>query len=127
MYYKTWVSVFLIFYVFVTTASAVEIYVPPGDGTLAEAIANAADGDTLLLGEGTFSGYVGIDRSLTIRPVNSTTYALITGAVFTFTNGFTGLLIGYYADKINRKWMLFACAIGWNFFSLMISFTQTFW
>jgi len=54
-------------------------------------------------------------------------YALVTGTIFTFTNGFAGLVIGQYADKINRKWLLFAVAMGWNFFSFLESITQSFW
>ena len=62
-------------------ASAAEIAVPPGDGTLSAAVAAATDGDVLLLGEGTFSGAVTIDKSLTVRPVNAATDAVVTDVV----------------------------------------------
>lgn len=70
-----------------STASAVDISVPPGDGTLAAAMASASDGDTLVLGEGVFSGDVTVDRSLTIRPVNRATDALVTGIMNIAGNG----------------------------------------
>jgi hypothetical protein len=63
----------------VPAAWSAEIYVPPGDGTLAAAVAGASAGDTLLLRDGTFGGNVTVDKSLTLRSVNRGTMAAITG------------------------------------------------
>ena len=52
---------------------------------------------------------------------------MVTGTAFTFTNGIAGLFIGQYADKLNRKWMLFIAACGWNFFSFMESYCHVYW
>lgn len=45
---------------------AAEVSVPPGAGTLAQAIAGAQPGDTLVLTAGIYAGGVAIDRSLTL-------------------------------------------------------------
>ena len=58
---------------FLGQLSAAGIAVPAGNGTLAAAIASAADGDTLVLGEGAFQGGATINKSLTLRPVNRAT------------------------------------------------------
>ena len=47
-------------------AQAREWQVPPGVGTLQDAIDNAGDGDILLLGAGTYTGSIDIDRRLTL-------------------------------------------------------------
>ncbi len=67
-------------------AHAADISVLPGSGTLAAAVAAAADGDTLVLDYGTYSGNgnLVISKSLTIRSLNSQALsALITGGTFT--------------------------------------------
>ena len=53
-------------------ASAAEVVVAPGTGTLAQAIAAAEPGDTLRLGEGTYQGSVTIDRPLAVAGRNGT-------------------------------------------------------
>jgi nitrous oxidase accessory protein len=50
----------------VASAHAAEVTVPPGQGTLARAVAAAAPGDTLVLGAGIYGGGVVIDRPLTL-------------------------------------------------------------
>ena len=62
-------------------ARSAEIAVPPGDGTLAAAIAAADPGDTLVLRDGTFTGDAVVDKSLTLRPVNRGTFAVMTGTL----------------------------------------------
>ena len=47
-------------------AHGAEHRVPPGPGRLADAIAGAAPGDALILGDGAYPGPVTIDRPLTI-------------------------------------------------------------
>ncbi|MCP4470225.1 MAG: nitrous oxide reductase family maturation protein NosD, partial [Gammaproteobacteria bacterium] len=47
-------------------ADAAEWQVPPGKGTLQSAIDAASDGDSLLLGAGTYSGSVDVHRSLVL-------------------------------------------------------------
>ena len=56
---------------------AAEIVVPPGDGTLAAAVASSLAGDTLILQDGPYSGDVTVNKSLTIRPLDRTTNAVI--------------------------------------------------
>ena len=53
-------------------------------------------------------------------------YALVNGTVFTIINSAFGLLLGVLADKYNRKWMLFSCAILWTSFTLMSAFAGGF-
>jgi nitrous oxidase accessory protein len=50
-----------------TPLRAAEVHVPPGEGTLAAAIAEAAPGDVLVLSDGAYLGPVTIDRTLTLR------------------------------------------------------------
>ena len=71
-----------------------EISVAPGNGTLAAAVAAAADGDTLILTDGAFYGAVTIDRSLTIRPLTRSTDALIDAAVSIAGEGISVTLQG---------------------------------
>ncbi len=63
-------------------ASAAETQVPPGNGTLAQAVADAADGDALILENGTYLGDVLVDKSLTIRGTNSFAVVMIAGSSF---------------------------------------------
>jgi nitrous oxidase accessory protein len=48
-------------------AGATERHVPPGQGSLASAIAGAASGDVLVLTDGAYTGPVTIDRPLTLH------------------------------------------------------------
>lgn len=66
-------------------AQAAEVQVLPGNGTLAAAVLAAADGDTLVLSDGTYvgNGDLVIDKSLTIRAINSAVDSLVTGGTFT--------------------------------------------
>ena len=49
-----------------TAAHAAEWQVPPGKGTLQSAIDAASDGDSLVLGAGTYSGSIDVHRSLVV-------------------------------------------------------------
>ena len=60
---------------------AAEVSVLPGSGTLTTAIAAASNGDTLVLQDGGYYGAVTVNKSLTIRPVNRATNALVYGPV----------------------------------------------
>lgn len=60
------VRLFAILMLLATPAGAEVLRVPPGTGTLAQAIAAAGPGDTLMLEPGLFAGPVTIDRALTI-------------------------------------------------------------
>ena len=63
-------------------AEAATINVAPGDGTLADAVAAAADGDVLVLSDGTYSGTVGtVSKSLTFVAANSSSEPLISGSI----------------------------------------------
>lgn len=53
-------------------------------------------------------------------------YALVNGTAFTIINSAFGLVLGIMADKYNRKWILFVCAILWSSFSLICSFSTGF-
>ena len=58
--------------------------------------------------------------------LDQTKFGLVTGSVFTFTNGITGLFFGHLSDKYNRKWPLFVSAILWTLSSLSISYCSDF-
>lgn len=60
---------------------AAEVPVSPGDGTLAAAVAGASSGDTLVLRDGTYTGDVTVDKSLTLRPTNRGAFAVMTGTL----------------------------------------------
>jgi len=47
---------------------------------------------------------------------------MVTGTVFTFTNGITGLGWGHLSDIFNRKWVLLVCAVLWTISASSISF-----
>ncbi len=64
------------------TAWSAEIIVAPGTGTLNLAVAGAAvSADTLLLQDGGYYGAVTVNKSITIRPLNRATNALVGGPV----------------------------------------------
>ncbi len=58
-------------------SKAAEIMVPPGTDTLADAVAGAANGDTLILQDGAYFGDVLVNKSLTIRPQYRSTQAVV--------------------------------------------------
>jgi len=64
---------------------AAEVSVAPGNGTLAAAVIAATDGDTLVLSDGTYlgNGDLVIDKTLTIRAINSAVASMIVGGTFT--------------------------------------------
>jgi hypothetical protein len=65
-----------------SAAWSAEIIVSPGVGTLALAIAGAAvSGDTLLLRDGSYAGRVTVNKSVTIRPLNRATNAIVTDSL----------------------------------------------
>ena len=53
-------------------------------------------------------------------------YALVTGTVFTLINSIFGLLMGYLADRWNRKWLLVATTLSYTLMTLVCAFVQTF-
>ena len=55
------------------------------------------------------------------------TYALVTGTVFTLTNSVFGLLMGYYADRYNRKLILLLTSLSWTLMTFATAFTHNFW
>lgn len=75
-------------------AWATDINVAPGQGTLAAAVAAASNGDTLILEDGGFYGAVTVNKSVTIRPVNRSTNALVDGPVTIDGAGITVALQG---------------------------------
>ena len=78
-------QMFVAGWLFSGMAQAAEVSVAPGNGTLVAAVIAAADGDTLVLSDGTYlgNGDLVIDKSLTIRAINSAVASLITGGTFT--------------------------------------------
>ena len=53
-------------------------------------------------------------------------YALVTGTAFTLTNALSGLVSGYLADRLNRKWLLFATTVAYTAMTLACSLTHSF-
>jgi len=53
-------------------------------------------------------------------------YGLVTGTVFTLMNSLFGLLMGYLADRWNRKWLLFITTLLFSIMTLLCSFTNSF-
>ena len=52
--------------------------------------------------------------------------AVVTGSVYTFTNGTANLFFGAIADIYPRKWLWVGSAFLWTVFTLLESFAQTF-
>lgn len=80
--------------VIVSGGWAAEISVAPGQDTLSAAVRAAANGDTLVLQGGSFTGEVTVNKSLTIRPASRATYALVYGPVNIAGPGITVTLQG---------------------------------
>ena len=40
--------------------------------------------------------------------------AVVTGSVFTFTNGIANLIFGIIADRYPRKWIWISCCVMWS-------------
>ncbi len=89
-----WLLTTILILVYASAVSAAEITVEPGQGTLAAAVASALDGDTLILQDGGYYGTVAVNKSLTIRPVNRATNALISGIITISGNGIKVTLQG---------------------------------
>ena len=53
-------------------------------------------------------------------------YGIVTGTVFTLINSVFGLLMGYLADKFNRKWMLLGTTIMYTLMTLATAYTHNF-
>lgn len=66
-----------------STVFAAETVVSPGVNALATAISAAADGDTLILQDGDYTGVITIDRSLTLRSMARGAMVYIGGTSFT--------------------------------------------
>ena len=58
--------------------------------------------------------------------LNQFQYTMVTGTVFTFTNGIVGLGWGHLSDVFNRKWVLLACAFLWTLSAFSISFCENY-
>jgi MFS family permease len=58
--------------------------------------------------------------------LSQTQYGLVTGTVFTFTNGTMGLVWGHLSDKYNRKWPLTMCCFLMTGMAVLISWCQNF-
>ena len=83
---------------------AAEVSVLPGSGTLTTAIAAASNGDTLVLQDGGYYGAVTVNKSLTIRPVNRATNALVDGPVTIEGAGIAVTLQGLkYSGDVNLR------------------------
>jgi len=79
------INTFLAGLLFSSVIQAAEVQVLPGSGTLAQAVTDASDGDTLVLSDGSYvaNGELVIDKALTIRATNSSVTSLINGSSFT--------------------------------------------
>jgi MFS family permease len=53
-------------------------------------------------------------------------YALVAGTVFTLINSVFGLLMGYLADRYNRKWLLFGTTLLYTLMTLATAFVHNF-
>lgn len=76
---KAIVTIFLCLYIHEATAT--EINVLPGYGTLQAAVDAASRGDTLILEGGTYSGATTVSKALHIRALNSSIEAIITDKI----------------------------------------------
>ena len=54
-------------------------------------------------------------------------YQLIAGPVFIVIYTFSGIFIGFAADKYNRKMMLAGCLIWWSVMTLLTGFVNKYW
>lgn len=78
---KVWLLAFFLVPSLFSEGVANEIRVSPGVDTLSAAVNTAFDGDTLVLEDGVYYGPVLVNKSLTIRPVNRSTYSAIAGVM----------------------------------------------
>lgn len=46
--------------------------------------------------------------------ISNSQFGLVSGALFTMTNSFSSLILGYQVDKFNRKYLLIASCFTWN-------------
>ena len=51
--------------------------------------------------------------------ITETEYTLMTGITYTLINAIFGLIMGYIADKYNRKWCLFGFGLTWTIMNLV--------
>lgn len=58
--------------------------------------------------------------------LSSTQYGIVTGTVFTLVNSVFCLLMGYLADRYNRKWILFITTFMYCLMTMASSFTHNF-
>jgi hypothetical protein len=77
------ILIFPLFWFYVTNLNAGTIIVGPGETytTIEEGIAAASNGDTILVRDGTYSGIIFIDRSLSFRPRTNTKLFLVAAAM----------------------------------------------
>ena len=46
--------------------------------------------------------------------ISNAQYGVLSGTVFTMTNSFAGILLGYQVDRYNRKYILIMSCVAWN-------------
>lgn len=76
----TWTTIIVLIGFASASAWSAEVAVPPGDGTLAAAVAAANNGDILVLDNGDYIGNVVINKSLTLRANSRSTQATVAGS-----------------------------------------------
>ncbi|XP_060069712.1 protein spinster homolog 1-like isoform X2 [Ylistrum balloti] len=54
-------------------------------------------------------------------------YQIIAGPVFIVVFTFSGILVGFLADKYNRKNLLAICCMFWSLMTLLMGFVQDYW
>jgi parallel beta-helix repeat protein len=72
----------LIFYSFVGTASAADIYVPDNYAKIQWAVDNASAGDTIIVRDGTYTENINVNKSLTIQSENGAEATIVEAADF---------------------------------------------
>ena len=58
--------------------------------------------------------------------MSNSQYGIVKGSIFTLVNAIFGLLMGYLADRFNRKWLLFGTTLLYTLMTLACAFTHSF-
>jgi len=58
--------------------------------------------------------------------LSETQYGILSGVTYTLITAFSGLFMGYIADRVNRKWALFMFSFLWSGATLASSFATDF-